>query len=587
MAYIPNSNSVVAFQSDATKLNATTFQQAGSVMAVSGSFAPAANQSVSGDVYALQKPGSVLAVSGSFSGGNSSVQIVGGTAMVGSIAAYQGATAPWRVELTSGSIITTAGATTPSSVQLLGGSNVIGSVTALQGNNPWKVELTSGSVLSTTGNSSVQIMNGTAMIGSIAAYQGSKPWSTEPTSGSVFAYQAAGSVMAVSGSFSGGNSSVQLLGSNAMIGSVAAYQGATPWKVELTSGSVLSTTGNSSVQLLGGSNVIGSVTALQGTNPWLVQNVTSVMNQYREDTLGSSVVGVAMMFKRTDSASLMSAISPQYPLPTVGSVSGTVTTNANPSSVQVIAGTNVIGSVAVLQGTSPWLITGSVLATGNSSVQLVGSNALIGSVAQAGNWFMQPSSVQLMAGTNVVGSVAVLQGTSPWLITGSVLATGNSSVQLVGSNALIGSVAQAGNWFMQPASVQLMAGTNNIGSVTAVQGTNPWGMSFTPASLISGHASTVNASSGSVLVLASVQATLNAYITDFLISNTGAATTLVTFTDSDGSIMGKTIAPTGGGAVAAAFSSPMKTLSTGKAVYMGASTATSTLHAWVGGYKAL
>ena len=83
---------------------------------VQGSFSPSGNQSVSGTVFALQTAGSIMAVSTTVNTGNSSVQLVGGTAMAGSIAAYQGATAPWRVELTSGSIATTAGTTGNSSV---------------------------------------------------------------------------------------------------------------------------------------------------------------------------------------------------------------------------------------------------------------------------------------------------------------------------------------------------------------------------------------------------------------------------------------------------------------------------------------
>lgn len=95
------------------------------------------------------------------------------------------------------------------------------SVTALQGTNPWAVQLTSGSIATTvnTGNSSVQLVGGTAMVGSVAAYQGA----------------------------------------------------ATPWKVELTSGSIATTGGNSSVMLTPGINTIGSVAALQATNPWIVQ----------------------------------------------------------------------------------------------------------------------------------------------------------------------------------------------------------------------------------------------------------------------------------------------------------------------------
>ncbi len=50
MAYFPPIGSVVAFQNDPTKLVGVTYQAAGSVLAVSGSFTAPANQSVSGTV---------------------------------------------------------------------------------------------------------------------------------------------------------------------------------------------------------------------------------------------------------------------------------------------------------------------------------------------------------------------------------------------------------------------------------------------------------------------------------------------------------------------------------------------------------
>ena len=429
------------------------------------------------------------------------------------------------------------------------------SVATLQGTNPWNIS-----------NSSVMLMNGGNSIGSVTALQGTNPW---VVSGTV--------------TTSGGNSSVLLLGGNAAIGSVTALQGTNPWTVQLTSGSVITTGGNSSVQVVGqippqsvsgvgtfnidpvGSGSIiakltnSSVTALQGTNPWLVQTTGSVLNQYREDVAATSVVGVAMVFRQNDSTSIMGVVSPNDPLPVQGSV--TTLQGTNPwvignSSVMLATGTNMVGSVTAIQGTNPWVSNGSVAVMSvapHSVATLQGTNP----------WVIGNSSVMLTTGTNVIGSVATLQGTDPWrvIVPGSVVTVSKDSSVLAGLTSTNASVI-----------------TLTKGSVATV---------FQAASLISGHTSTVSASSGSVLVLASVQATLYAYITDFTLSNTGSSTTLVTFTDSDGSVMGKSIAPTGGGAVAAGITSPMRTLSPGKAVYVGASTATSVLHVWVGGYKDL
>ena len=429
---------------------------------------------------------------------------------------------------------------------------------------------------------------------SVAALQGTNPWVVGNSSVQVVGVMPTQSVMAIPG-----------IG---VLGSVATLQGTNPWHVQLTSGSIVTIGGNSSVQVVGemppqsvsgvglfninptgGGSIIAkltnsSVTAYQGVTPWVVQTVGSVLTQYREDVVATSVIGYPLVFRRTDSASLMGIVSPANPLPVQGSVTAlqgtqpwltqivtSVATRATPASVQLIGGTNVIGSVAVLQGTNPWVIGNSSvqvqnIATGNSSVQLISTSA---SIATQVNRILQGvSSVQVMTGIGVIGSVAALQGTQPWLtqvVTSVATRPGPGSVSGVG----IFNVNHTGN-----GSVLVVV----PGSVATV---------FSPASPISGHASTVNASSGSVLVLASVQATLYAYVTDFLLSNTGATTTLVKFTDRDGSVMGKSIAPTGGGAVATAITSPMKTLVAGSPVYMGADTATSTLHGWVGGYKGL
>ena len=205
---------------------------------------------------------------------------------------------------------------------------------------------------------------------------------------------------------------------------------------------------------------------------------------------------------------------------------------------------NVGGSVVAFQGAG-W--AGSVVGFQGgtqitSLVSIIPSSVIVGASIFG----------QLPAGTAPLGSVATLQGTNPWNIAGSVAAF------------------QAGT---QITSISGIPQTSIHGAVT-----------FIAASIISGHGSVNGAAS--VQILAAPGAGLYNYVTDFLLSNTGAATTLVTFTDGDTSIIGKSIAPTAGGAIATAISSPMKTLQTNKVVNIVAATATSVLHAWLGGYKA-
>ena len=80
------------------------------------------------------------------------------------------------------------------------------------------------------------------------------------------------------------------------------------------------------------------------------------------------------------------------------------------------------------------------------------------------------ASVQVISGTGVIGSITALQGTNPWVI-------GNSSVMLTQGINTIGSVAtiQGTNpWVIGNSSVMLTPGINAIGSVATLQGTNPW-----------------------------------------------------------------------------------------------------------------
>lgn len=147
-------------------------------------------------------------------------------------------------------------------------------------------------------------------------------------------------------------------------------------------------------------------------------------------------------------------------------ISGTVTLGA---------GTVAVGTTTALQGgtwtvqpgntpnTAPWLVTLSS-----------GTTAAIGAVTQSGTWTVQPGNTQntipwlvqpvstatigLNAGTNAIGTATALQG-GTWTV-------GLSA----GTNAVGTATAlQGGTW-----NVGLSAGTNAVGTTTALQGTSPW-----------------------------------------------------------------------------------------------------------------
>lgn len=238
------------------------------------------------------------------------------------------------------------------------------------------------------------------------------------------------------------------------------------------------------------------------------------------------------------------------------------------------AGTAVLGSVAVLQGTNPWNIS-SVY--GNIS----------GSVASYNQ-----------AGTAVLGSVAVLQGTSPWNIAGSVAATIQGNVNVAGSvlsqqlGTLIASVVGS-----IPSSLLTgIHGHRNDAIASYLGGNLSWRPIATDSAgrtLIRPHAPEESRVEGYVALtstslttlVAAAGAGLRNYITDLWFANTGATTTLVTFTDSAASVLGYTIAPTVSGSNLPGLVTPIRT-GANASFNIQAGSNTSTLYATVKGFQA-
>lgn len=423
------------------------------------------------------------------------------------------------------------------------------SVATLQGTNPWIVQLTSGSVITAGGNSSVQVVG----LMPPQSVSGVGTFNINPV----------------------GNGSVIATLTNS---SVTALQGTNPWAVQLTSGSILTTVGNSSVQLLGGSGVIGSVTTLQGTNPWFVQLTSgSVITSG-----GNSSVQVVGILPNT-------------------SVSGVGTFNINPVGNGSVIATLTNSSVTALQGTNPWFVqltSGSVITTGgNSSVQVVGilPNTSVSGVGQFNVNHTGNGSVLVLA----LGSIATAP--FPASVSGvglfNVNHTGNGSIQTVWTNpSIAGTYTEDGAHTGGDRGIFVLGVRND--AVASFVSTNldytPFGHDsagrvlmkpFAPEeSRIQGVSSTVNTNPSSLIAAAG--AGLRNYITDLWIANTGSVSTLVTFRDGDASIIGKTIAPAGGGSNIPAMQTPMRTNALNSQIEFTAGTATSILHVTAFGFKA-
>lgn len=274
---------------------------------------------------------------------------------------------------------------------------------------------------------------------------------------------------------------------------------------------------------------------------------------------------------------------------TVGSANRQVvaTTTSN-SSVQLLGGTNVLGSVAVLQGTSPWNIAGSVATT------LQAGTAVLGSVAtlQGTNPWRTLGSVSGTVDIGTIpGSVVAFQGTTPWVM-GSVLAN-------VGGSVLS---QQLGTWISSvissiPSSLLTGIHGHRNDTVASYLGADlSWRPIATDSagrilarpfaaeeSRVEGYV-TLTSTSLTTLVAAGGVGIRN-YITDLWFANTGATTTLVTFSDSAGSILGYTIAPTASGSNLPGLVTPIRT-GANASFNIQAGSNTSTLYATVKGFKA-
>ena len=225
--------------------------------------------------------------------------------------------------------------------------------------------------------------------------------------------------------------------------------------------------------------------------------------------------------------------------------------------------------MAALQGTSPWNISGSVLAQNITPSSLLTGASLLG---------------QLPAGTALLGSIATLQGTLPWAVAGSVVSQqlGIRITSIVGS---IPSSTLVGTYGHRNDAIASFLGGNLTWNPIATDSagriiTKP----FTPddGTLIEYQGSVV---STSVTLIRASAIGLRNYITDFFIANTGATTTLVTFQDGSTSILGRTIAPTVSGSNAPGISVPMKSARSQDLAFVAGSN-TSVLYVTVRGYQA-
>lgn len=391
-----------------------------------------------------------------------------------------------------------------------------------------------------------------------------------------------GSVATSGGTFTGSVSGTvgasiigQLPTGTGVLGSITALQGTSPWNIAGSVAAIQS--GPRTTSIVGGASVfqagpwttsvVGSVTALQGTNPWIITG--SVQGSF-SPAANQSVSGTVQVDVRGSVAVaiISGSIAASFTPPANQSVSGTVqadirgsvaafiiggsiATATTNSSVMLLNGANVIGSVAALQGTNPWIITSSVAG---------GLFPISGSVA----------ATITNTNVNVGGSVVAFQGTSPFVVNfqnSSIIAIQSGSVVSLSVGSTI-TILQApsivGTYAEDSASANLDKGlfilgvrNDTLASVTSADldygamSIGPSGEVITSNSpltkWVQGTADFRNGNAGASIVVVAAQGTsLFTYITSVQIANMGSASVLVTLA-SAGTTLGYTIAPAGGG----------------------------------------
>ena len=263
------------------------------------------------------------------------------------------------------------------------------------------------------------------------------------------------------------------------------------------------------------------------------------------------------------------------------------------SSVTLLGGTNVLGSVAALQGTSPWNIAGSVATTLQTGTAVIGSVATL----QGTNPWRTLGSVSgtidasligmLPAGTQVLGSVAALQGTNPWVTTfsnSSILATQQGTRTTSVVNSIPSSLLTGVHGHRNDAVASYLGADLSWRPIATDSAGRILARPFAPEeSRIEGYVALTSTSL--TTLVAAAGAGLRNYITDLWFANTGATTTLVTLSDSAASILGYTIAPTVSGSNLPGLVTPIRT-GANASFNIQAGSNTSTLYATVKGFRA-
>lgn len=346
-------------------------------------------------------------------------------------------------------------------------------------------------------------------------------------------------------------------------------------------------TNNGELKVSGAVGGIASVVSFQGGS-WIISGSVATVGTAAANQSVSGAVAVSN-FPTTQNVSGSVATflggSTNASVITVGtpaanqSVSGTVNIGNYPTSQNISGSVFAVGSVTTLQGTNPWFVqltSGSVITTGaNSSVQVVGVLPNT-SVSGVGTFNVNPVGNGSVFAVLRDSSVATLQGTNPWHITGSVLAVpsqGASMIAVLQSPSIVGTYAEdtahttgdKGLFVLQVRNDTMASVTTTTGEYSPFSG-GPIGETIVANSPISrwvtGFASIT--SGADTPLIAAGGASVFTYITSAQLSMFPGAVNQVSFKNSaGGTIVSRMYLPSSTAGISLVFTNPLKTLANG------------------------
>lgn len=283
-----------------------------------------------------------------------------------------------------------------------------------------------------------------------------------------------------------------------------------------------------------------------------------------------------------------------------GSVVAIASGNQSVSGALNVSGSVMLGSsnasvITVWQNSSVLAVpVGSVITVGQGSIAVA---IISGSIAAT----VTPPANQSVSGAVTVAGSVLLGSSSASVITvwqsSSVLAVPvGSVVAVLQAPSIVGTYAEDAAATTGDKGLFVLGVRNDaVASFTSANldynpiGVDSAGRTMTKPfaaeeSRIEGYASLVSTSVTTLVAAAGTG--LRNYITDIMVANTGAATTLITFRSGGGtSVLGYTIAPTGGGSNVIGLAMPLRTLAN-ETFDFQPTTASSILFVTVKGFKA-